>query len=48
MLCGAAYEKMGKKDEALNHYKAALESGKKVTYKFDYSPAEKAIERLSK
>ena len=48
MLSGAAYEKLGKKDEALNHYKAALEAAKKVKYKFDYSPAEKAIERLSK
>lgn len=48
LLCGSAYEKMGKKDEALNHYKAALEAGKKVKYKFDCSPAEKAIERLSK
>ena len=27
---------------------ASLENGKKVKYKFDCSPAEKAIERLSK
>ena len=47
-LTGIAYEKLGKKDEALNHYRKALEYGKKVRYKFDYSAAEKAIERLSK
>ena len=32
----------------LKHYRLALENGKKVKYKFNYSAAEKAIERLSK
>lgn len=48
MMTGNMYEKLGKKDMALKHYRAALENGKKVRYKFDYSPAEKAIEKLSK
>ena len=48
MVMGDAYEKLGKKEEALKHYKAALESGKKVKYKYNYSGASKAIERLSK
>ena len=47
-LTGIAYEKLGKKDEALSHYRKALDYGKKVRYKFDYSAAEKAIERLSR
>ena len=46
-MTGGAYEKLGKPEEALKHYRLALEFGKKVKYKFDYSPAEKAIERLS-
>ena len=45
---GMAYEKLGKKDEALKSYNAALECGRRVKYKFDFSPAEKAIERLSR
>ena len=48
MDAGMAYEKLGKKEEALKHYRIALENGKKVQYKFNYSAAEKAIERLSK
>lgn len=47
MLIGSAYEKMGKKAEALRHYKTALEYGKKVQYKYNYSEAEKAVKRLS-
>ena len=48
MRTGKAYEQLGKKDEALKHYRKALECGKKIKYKFNYSPAEKAIERMSK
>lgn len=48
MIAAAAYERLGKKEEALKHYRLALENGKKVKYKFDFSRAEKAIERLSK
>ena len=48
MTLGSAYEKLGKKEEALKHYRTALENGKKVKYKFSYAAAEKAIERLSK
>ena len=47
-LCGSAYEKLGQKDHALEHYKKAAEYGRKVKYKFDYSAADKEIERLSK
>jgi tetratricopeptide (TPR) repeat protein len=48
MLTARAYEMLGRKEDALRHYRAALEFGKKVQYKFDYSTAEKAIRRLSK
>ena len=48
MTAGSAYEKLGKKEEALKHYRIALENGRKVKYKFSYAAAEKAIERLSK
>ena len=48
MMTGAAYEDLGKKEDALKHYKAALEYGKKVKYKFDFSAAEQAVERLNK
>ena len=47
-MIGGAYEKLGKKDEALAAYKEALTWAKKVTYKFSTQGAEKAIERLSK
>ena len=47
-LCGSAYEKLGQNDHALEHYKKAAEYGRKVKYKFDYSAADKEIERLSK
>jgi len=46
-LTGNAYEKLGKKEEAIEHYKAAIVAGKRVTYKFDYSPAEKALAKLT-
>ena len=48
MDAGKACEKLNNKEEALKHYRLALENGKKVKYKFNYSDAEKAIERLSK
>ena len=48
MKIAQAYEQLGKKDEALRHYRLALEHGKKVKYKFDCSPAEKAIGRMSR
>jgi len=48
MVIGACNEKLGKKDAALENYKKARDYGKKVTYKSDFSGADKAIERLSK
>ena len=48
MMIGDAYEKLGNKEEALKHYKAALEASRQVKYKCDFSHIEKAIERLSK
>ena len=48
ILTARAYEMLGRNEDALRHYRAALEYGRKVQYKFDYSTAEKAIRRLSK
>ncbi|MBO4649027.1 MAG: hypothetical protein J5806_12825 [Lentisphaeria bacterium] len=48
MVMGKSYEQLNEPGKALEHYKSALENGKKVKYKFNYSAAEKAIERLSK
>ena len=45
---GQLHEKLGKKDDALKHYKKSLEAGKRVKFKIDLSRAEKAIERLTK
>lgn len=45
---GSAYEKLGKKEEALKYYKEALSWAKKVTYKYNTKNTERAIERLSK
>ena len=48
MMTGKFYEQLNQPEKALENYKAALENGKKVKYKFDYSAAEKAVERLRK
>ena len=48
MVMGKSYEQLNDPEKALKNYKAALENGKKVKYKFNYSAAEKAVERLSK
>ena len=47
-MAGSADDKREQKDDALEHYKKAAEYGRKVKYKFDYSAADKEIERLSK
>ena len=46
MEIGKIYEAMGKKTLALAAYKRALAAGKSVTYKYNYSAAEKALARL--
>lgn len=48
MVIGRSYEQLNDSGKALESYKSALENGKKVKYKFNYSAAEKAVERLSK
>lgn len=48
MVIGKSYEQLNDPEKALENYKSALENGKKVKYKFNYSAAEKAVERLSK
>ena len=48
LMTGGAYEKLELPEEALKHYRLALEYGKKVKYKFDITSAEKAVERMSK
>lgn len=48
MIIGVAHERLGNKEEALKAYKNAVSSAKQITYKYNYSRAEKAVERLSK
>lgn len=48
LLMGTCCERLGQKALALEHYRQARDYGKKVTYKADFSAADKAIERLSK
>lgn len=48
MDMASAYEKSGDPKKALEYYRRAVEYGKKVKFKFNYAPAEKAAERLSK
>ena len=43
-----ALEQLGQKEEALKHYRLALENGKMVAYKFNYQAAENAIKELTK
>ena len=46
MEIGKVYEAFGKKAQALAAYKRALAAGKSITYKYNYSAAEKALARL--
>lgn len=48
MLIGEVHEKAGRKAEALKAYKLALGHGSRIRYKYDLTPAKKAIERLSR
>lgn len=48
MDTASAYERCGDPEKALDYYRRALEYGKKVKFKFNCAPAEKAVERLSK
>ena len=48
LFSGQMYEKLGRTRKALEYYRKAVEYGRKVVYKFDYSAAEQAAERLSK
>ncbi len=48
MLIGNAHERLGNKEEALQAFKNAVAWGKKIPYKYNYSRAETAVERLSK
>ena len=46
MEIGKVYELQGKKALAVEAYKKALVAGKSITYKYNYSAAEKALARL--
>ena len=48
MDTASAYERCGDQEKALKYYRRALEYGKKVKFKFNCTPAENAVERLSK
>ena len=48
MEIGKVYEQFGKKDLAIQAYEEALAAGKRITYKYNYSAAEKALQRLKK
>ena len=48
MEIGKVYEQIGKKDLAIAAYQRALAAGKSITYKYNYSAAEKALARLKK
>jgi hypothetical protein len=43
-----AWHKLGFTEKTKEYYETALVAGKKVTYKFDCSEAEKALKQLSK
>ena len=46
MLVGNAWLKLGFPEKAKESYQIALTAGKKVTYRFDCSEAEKALREL--
>jgi len=48
VILGKCYETLGNRVSALENYEKDRNFGKKVTYKADFSAADKAIERLSK
>lgn len=48
VILGECYETLGKRLPALENYMKARDYGKQVTYKADFSAADKGIERLSK
>lgn len=45
-LIARSYQKLKLTDQAILHYQNAVEAGKNVPYKFDYSVAEKALQQL--
>lgn len=47
MLVANAWLKLGFPEKARKSFETALAAGKKVTYKFDYSEAEKALQQLT-
>lgn len=47
MEIGKVYELQGKKTLAVEAYTKALAAGKSITYKYNYSAAEKALARLN-
>ena len=48
MVIGRSYLAKGDKANALKYFREALEAGKKVPYKYNYSEAEKYIKGLTK
>lgn len=45
-LIARSYQKLKLTDQAIFHYQKAVEAGKNVPYKFNYSVAEKALQQL--
>ena len=45
-LIARSYQKLNLTDQAILHYQKAVEAGKSVPYKFNYSSAEKALQQL--
>ncbi|MFA6930793.1 MAG: hypothetical protein WCT05_10735 [Lentisphaeria bacterium] len=45
-LIARSYQKLELTDQAIFHYQKAVEAGKNVPYKFNYSVAEKALQQL--
>ena len=48
MMVGRAYRAKGDRKKALQYFRKALDYGKKVPYKYNYSEAERYIKELSK